>query len=59
MDHADSSYEMGRNNAAMAVVDSGGRVFGVQGVKVIDSSGFRFTPPGALRQRHVRLLRSW
>lgn len=37
---------MGRQNETMAVVDSKGRVFGVNGLRVIDSSSFRFTPPG-------------
>ena len=30
----------------MAVVDSKARVFGVQRLRVIDSSSFTFTPPG-------------
>lgn len=30
----------------MAVVDSKARVIGVTGLRVIDSSSFRFTPPG-------------
>ena len=37
---------MGRANETMAVVDSEARVFGVSGLRVIDSSSFRFTPPG-------------
>jgi hypothetical protein len=37
---------MGRVNETMAVVDSEARVFGVSGLRVIDSSSFRFTPPG-------------
>lgn len=37
---------MGRVNETMAVVDSTARVFGVKGLRVIDSSSFRFTPPG-------------
>jgi choline dehydrogenase len=37
---------MGRANETMAVVDSEARVFGVEGLRVIDSSSFRFTPPG-------------
>jgi choline dehydrogenase len=36
---------MGQANETMAVVDSKGRVLGVQGLRVIDSSSFRFTPP--------------
>ncbi|KAJ4381634.1 hypothetical protein N0V86_002998 [Didymella sp. IMI 355093] len=44
--HASSSCAMGKPDNAMAVVDSKGRVFGVQRLRVIDSSSFPFTPPG-------------
>jgi hypothetical protein len=37
---------MGRENETMAVVDSKARVFGVSNLRIIDSSSFRFTPPG-------------
>lgn len=37
---------MGPANETMAVVDSHARVFGVDRLRVIDSSSFRFTPPG-------------
>jgi len=37
---------MGRANNSMAVVDSKANVIGVTGLRVIDSSSFRFTPPG-------------
>jgi choline dehydrogenase len=37
---------MGRANDSMAVVDSKARVIGVTDLRVIDSSSFRFTPPG-------------
>lgn len=37
---------MGRMNDTMAVVDSKAKVIGVTGLRVIDSSSFRFTPPG-------------
>ena len=37
---------MGRANDSMAVVDSKAKVIGVTGLRVIDSSSFRFTPPG-------------
>jgi hypothetical protein len=37
---------MGRVNDSMAVVDSKANVIGVSGLRVIDSSSFRFTPPG-------------
>ncbi|KAF2634231.1 alcohol oxidase [Massarina eburnea CBS 473.64] len=44
--HGSSTCRMGTVNDTMAVVDSKGRVFGVQGLRVVDSSSFRFTPPG-------------
>lgn len=44
--HASSSCAMGKQDNPMAVVDSKGRVFGVQRLRVIDSSSFPFTPPG-------------
>lgn len=44
--HASSTNRMGKEGDDMAVVDSKGRVFGVQGLRVIDSSSFRHTPPG-------------
>jgi choline dehydrogenase len=44
--HASSSCAMGKPDNPMAVVDSKGRVFGVQRLRVIDSSSFPFTPPG-------------
>lgn len=44
--HASSTCRMGKDDDPMAVVDSKGRVFGVKGLRVIDSSSFRHTPPG-------------
>lgn len=44
--HASASCAMGRADNPMAVVDSRGRVFGVQGLRVVDSSALPFTPPG-------------
>ena len=44
--HASSTCKMGRAGERLAVVDSHARVLGVQGLRVIDSSSFRFTPPG-------------
>jgi choline dehydrogenase len=44
--HASSTNKMGLANDTMAVVDSHGKVFGVKNLRVIDSSSFRFTPPG-------------
>lgn len=37
---------MGKNGDPMAVVDTHARVFGVQGLIVVDSSAFPFLPPG-------------
>lgn len=37
---------MGKPDNPMAVVDSKARVFGVQRLRVIDSSSCPFTPPG-------------
>jgi choline dehydrogenase len=37
---------MGKKGDPAAVVDSKGRVFGVQNLRVIDSSSMPFTPPG-------------
>lgn len=44
--HASSSCAMGKQDNPMAVVDSKARVFGVQRLRVVDSSSFPFTPPG-------------
>lgn len=44
--HASSSCAMGKKSDPMAVVDSKARIFGVRGLRVIDSSSFPFTPPG-------------
>jgi len=44
--HASSTCRMGMRNDSMSVVDSSGKVIGVEGLRVIDSSSFRFTPPG-------------
>lgn len=41
-----SAGAMGRANDSMAVVDTKGRVFGVQSLRVVDSSTFAFLPPG-------------
>jgi choline dehydrogenase-like flavoprotein len=37
---------MGKNDDPGAVVDAKGRVYGVDGLRVVDSSAFPFTPPG-------------
>lgn len=44
--HASSSCQMRRRDDPMAVVDSKGKVIGVEGLRVIDSSSLAFTPPG-------------
>ena len=37
---------MGKQSDPMAVVDTQARVFGVQGLRVVDASAFPFLPPG-------------
>jgi choline dehydrogenase-like flavoprotein len=37
---------MGVETDSMAVVDSHARVYGVQGVRVVDASAFPLLPPG-------------
>lgn len=37
---------MGKKGDPMAVVDTHARVFGVQGLRVVDASAFPFLPPG-------------
>lgn len=44
--HAAATCKMGRWHDPMAVVDSGGRVFGTQSLRVVDASSFPFLPPG-------------
>ncbi|MCJ1427726.1 hypothetical protein MMC29_005631 [Sticta canariensis] len=44
--HAAATCKMGRRNDSMAVVDSAGRVFGTQRLRVVDASSFPFLPPG-------------
>ncbi|KAI0592795.1 GMC oxidoreductase [Biscogniauxia sp. FL1348] len=44
--HGTASCAMGKDGDPAAVVDSKGRVFGVQNLRVIDSSSMPFTPPG-------------
>ncbi|KAK5946123.1 hypothetical protein PMZ80_000263 [Knufia obscura] len=44
--HASASCAMGRVGERDTVVDSRGRVVGVQGLRVVDSSALPFTPPG-------------
>lgn len=44
--HGAATCAMGQNASAGAVVDSKGRVFGVQGLRVIDTSVLPFSAPG-------------
>ena len=44
--HASSTCKMGRANDTAAVVDSQGRVFGVQNLRVVDASSLPLLPPG-------------
>lgn len=44
--HAAGTCKMGRANDTMAVIDSSARVFGTQGLRVVDASSFPFLPPG-------------
>ena len=44
--HASATCKMGRENDTMAVVDSSARVYGTQGLRVVDASAFPFLTPG-------------
>ena len=44
--HAAATCAMGKKGEKGAVVDSRARVFGVQGLRVVDASAFPFLPPG-------------
>ena len=44
--HAACTCKMGTLEDKMAVVDSRARVYGVQGLRVVDASAFPFLPPG-------------
>ncbi|KAJ6103163.1 hypothetical protein N7486_005590 [Penicillium sp. IBT 16267x] len=44
--HAAATCKMGTSDDDMAVVDSQARVFGVDGLRVVDASAFPFLPPG-------------
>ncbi|KAL8988600.1 MAG: hypothetical protein Q9177_002355 [Variospora cf. flavescens] len=46
MYHASSTNKMGKSEDSGAVVDSRGRVYGTQGLRVVDASVFPFLPPG-------------
>ncbi|KFA71274.1 hypothetical protein S40288_08485 [Stachybotrys chartarum IBT 40288] len=51
--HAFASNKMGRRSDPMAVVDTHGRVIGVENLRVVDSSSFPFLPPGPAPQIQV------
>lgn len=44
--HASCTCKMGAKNDALAVLDSSARVYGVQGLRVVDASSFPHLPPG-------------
>ena len=44
--HAAATCKMGRKNDPLAVIDSGARVLGIQGLRVVDASAFPILPPG-------------
>jgi choline dehydrogenase len=44
--HASATCKMGRSNDPLAVVDSKARVYGMQGLRVVDASAFPFLTPG-------------
>lgn len=44
--HASCTCKMGQSSDKMAVLDSQARVYGVEGLRVVDASSFPFLPPG-------------
>ena len=44
--HGSGTCAMGRANDSMAVLDSSARVYGVEGLRVVDASAFPVLPPG-------------
>ncbi|KAL8824695.1 MAG: hypothetical protein Q9170_008074 [Blastenia crenularia] len=54
--HASTTCKMGKVDDEMAVVDSHGKVFGVESLRVVDASAFPFLPPGSAPQAAVYML---
>lgn len=44
--HAAGTCKMGKADEGMAVIDSQARVYGVEGLRVVDASSFPILPPG-------------
>ncbi|KAF2005100.1 GMC oxidoreductase [Amniculicola lignicola CBS 123094] len=44
--HVSCTCKMGKKSDPLAVVDSEGRVFGIQKLRIVDASGIPFLPPG-------------
>ncbi|KAH8692040.1 putative GMC oxidoreductase [Talaromyces proteolyticus] len=47
--HASSTNKMGRSNDTLAVIDPQCQVYGVTGLRVVDSSSFPFIPPSHIQ----------
>lgn len=54
--HAVATCAMGKTNDPDAVVDSHGRVYGVDGVRVVDASAFPLLPPGHAQSNVCKYL---
>jgi choline dehydrogenase-like flavoprotein len=55
--HAACTCKMGTSDDEMAVVDSQARVYGVDGLRVVDASAFPFLPPGHPQSTVCKFLR--
>ncbi|KAI0481328.1 glucose-methanol-choline oxidoreductase [Xylariaceae sp. FL0804] len=56
MSHAHATNAMGKYSDPNAVVGTTGKVYGVNGLRVIDASAFPFLLPGPAPQTHVYML---
>ena len=56
--HASATFAMGLANDSMAVLDSKARVYGVQGLRVVDASAFPALPPGYPLSTRIKLNKS-